>query len=83
MKNASCFIFLFYVQKNSTIFQSGKFVKCPTCSLDSPPYTEHDNPQCYKKHHMNRLTHEYTERDKIRLNELHTHRSCQPRNDQF
>jgi len=44
--------------KNATIFQSGKFVQLPTCSLDSP-YTKHDNPHFHVEHCLNRLPYEY------------------------
>ena len=49
MKNASCFIFLFPVQENSTNFESGKFVKLTACSLNSP-YTEHGDPHFHTVH---------------------------------
>jgi hypothetical protein len=51
--------FFFPCTKNSTISQSGKFVKPPTHSLDSP-YTEHGTSHFHTKHHLSRLPHEYT-----------------------
>ena len=44
--------------KNSTIFQSGKFVQPPTRSLDSP-YTKHGTPHFHTEHRLNWLLHEY------------------------
>ena len=58
MKNACCFIFFCPIQKNATIFQSGKLVQTPTRSLDSP-YTEHGNLHFHTEHRLNRLPHEY------------------------
>ena len=55
------YVYSFY-KKNSTIFQSGKFFKPTTCSLDSP-YTEHGNPHFHREHHPNQLTHEYIKHD--------------------
>jgi hypothetical protein len=52
-------IFFFgLVQKNSTNFQSGKFVQPPTRSLDSP-YTEHGTPHFHTEPCLNRFSHEY------------------------
>ena len=65
MKNASCFMVVFHVQKTLQflkVAQSGKFVKPTTCSLDSP-YTEHNDPHFHTKHHLNRSTHEYNKHD--------------------
>jgi hypothetical protein len=56
MKKASCFVFLFFV--NYIIFQSGKFVKSPTWSVDSFEI-EHGSAHFHIEHHLNRLSHEY------------------------
>ena len=52
------YIIYFLEKKIPTIFESGKFIKPPTCSLDSP-YTEQGNPYFHTEHHLNHLTHEY------------------------
>ena len=48
----------FALYKNSTIFQSGRFVQPPTRSLDFF-YTEHGTPHFRTEHHLNQLPHEY------------------------
>jgi hypothetical protein len=45
--------------KNSTMFESEKFVQSPTRSLDSP-YTEHGIPHFHTEHRLNRSPHEYS-----------------------
>jgi hypothetical protein len=47
------YVFLPYT-KNSSIFQSGKFVQPLTRSLASP-YTEHGTPHFHTEHRLNRL----------------------------
>ena len=56
MQVVSCFFALY--KKNSTVFESRKFVQPPTHSLDSP-YTEHDTLHFHPEHLLNRLPHEY------------------------
>ena len=70
------------VQKNSTIFQSGKFVQPPTRSQDSP-YTEHGTPHFHTEHRLNRLPHEYIN-TRLPLATLSVHAlKLPPRHDPF